>query len=184
LGVREDWANKYPNSHVAVVKALLEACQYCENPAHWEELRDLLSDRRYLSCPKEYIQFSQSNACDLNKSTDVPHHLFFGAGVNRPSRTEHLWMMTQLARWGDIPFPRNWVEILERVCRVGVFSTAARELGLSEVVSYQRSTPVELFDGVPFNAEDPIAYLNSLPIHRDFSVAEIALDQPRPVVAA
>jgi bicarbonate transport system ATP-binding protein len=93
-------------------------------------------------------------------------------------------MMSQLARWGDIPFPRNWVEILERVCRVGVFSTAARELGLSEVVSYQRSTPVELFDGIPFNAEDPIAYLNSLPIHRDFSVAEIALDQPRPTVAA
>ncbi|WP_338442208.1 nitrate ABC transporter ATP-binding protein [Synechococcus elongatus IITB4] len=183
LGVREDWANRYPNSHVALVKALLEACQYCEDPANWDELRDLLSDRRYLSCPKEYIQFSQTASADGSPDLTVPHHRFAGAGINRPSRTEHLWIMTQLARWGDIPFPRNWVEILERVCRVGVFSTAARELGLSEVVSYQRTTPVELFDGVPFNAEDPIAYLNSLPIHRDFSVAEIALDQPRAIAA-
>ncbi len=29
LGVREDWAIKYPNTHVALVKALLEGCEYC-----------------------------------------------------------------------------------------------------------------------------------------------------------
>jgi bicarbonate transport system ATP-binding protein len=108
---------------------------------------------------------------------DVPHHLFFGDGLNRPSRTEHLWMMTQMARWGDIPLPRNWVEILERVCQVGVFSTAARELGL-DAISYQRQG-IDLFDGKPFNSEDPIGYLNEQTIRRDFSIAEIPLAPPR-----
>ncbi|MHC5611465.1 MAG: hypothetical protein ACYTXA_10715 [Nostoc sp.] len=45
------------------------------------------------------------------------------------------------------------------MCQVRVFSTAARELGLD--ISYIRQ-PIKLFDGTPFNADDPIAYLNSL----------------------
>jgi bicarbonate transport system ATP-binding protein len=176
LGVREDWALAYPNTHIALVKALLEACVYCAEPKHWPELSELLSDRRYLGMKKEVIWFSETSP---DGDTTVPHHLFFGDGVNRPSRSEHLWILTQLARWAEIPFPRNYVEILERICAVGVFSTAARELGLKDV-SYQRG-PIELFDGRPFNTEEPINYLNAVTLHRNFSVAEIPIGQPRPL---
>ncbi len=69
------------------------------------------------------------------------------------------------------------MEILERICSVGVYSTAARELGLEDV-SYQRAA-IELFDGRPFNTEDPIGYLNAVSVHRDFSVAEIPIGAPR-----
>jgi bicarbonate transport system ATP-binding protein len=176
LGVREDWALAYPNTHIALTKALLEACQCCAEPRHWPELSRLLSDRRYLGMKQELIWFSELS---LDGTTTVPHHLFFGPGVNRPSRSEHLWILTQLARWAEIPFPRNYVEILERICAVGVYSTAVRELGL-ENVSYQRGA-IELFDGRPFNADDPIAYLNAVTVHRDFSVAEIPIGAPRPL---
>ena len=176
LGVREDWALAYPNTHIALTKALLEACQYCAEPRHWPELSRLLSDRRYLGMKQELIWFSELS---LDGTTTVPHHLFFGPGVNRPSRSEHLWILTQLARWAEITFPRNYVEILERICAVGVYSTAVRELGL-ENVSYQRGA-IELFDGRPFNADDPIAYLNAVTVHRDFSVAEIPIGAPRPL---
>ncbi len=176
LGVREDWAAAYPNTHIALVKALLDACQYCADEANSEELRYMLARREYLSTDVSYIYLGDPNPAVCNLSQPMKqyaHHQFFGQGVNRPSRTEHLWIMTQMARWGDVPLPRNWVEILERVCRVGVFSTAARELGLD--VNYSRSS-IELFDGAAFNAEDPIGYLNSLAIKRDFSIAEVALD--------
>jgi bicarbonate transport system ATP-binding protein len=72
------------------------------------------------------------------------------------------------------------VEIVERVCRVGVFSTAARELGLD--ISYTHQS-IQLFDGKPFNADDPFAYLTSLELKRDFSVAEVVLDTPRKIAA-
>ena len=176
LGVREDWALAYPNTHIALTKALLEACRYCADPAHWDELSQLLSDRRYLGMKPELIRFGVPSGCPVNPHGD-PHTLFFGPGVNRPSRSEHLWILSQLARWSEIPFPRNYVEILERVCAVGVYSTAARELGLEDV-SYQRSG-IELFDGVAFNPDDPIAYINQLSIHKDFSVAEIPVGVPR-----
>ncbi len=32
LGVREEWANAYPNTHIALTKALLEACRFCAEP--------------------------------------------------------------------------------------------------------------------------------------------------------
>jgi bicarbonate transport system ATP-binding protein len=179
LGVREDWANIYPNSHIALVKALLEACRYCADAANHEEIRQLLAIRKYLSTNPDYIQLGDPNnyTCSLEKSVEYAHHMFFGEGMNRPSRTEHLWIMTQMARWGHIPFPRNWVEILERVCRVNVFSTAARELGMSDI-KYRRQ-PIKLFDGVTFDAEDPVSYLNQLEIKQNFTMAEVHLDAAR-----
>jgi bicarbonate transport system ATP-binding protein len=179
LGVREDWALAYPNTHVALVKALLEACRYCADEANQEEVREILSRPEYLSMDKEYIYLGDANhrVCSVRKSPqEYAHHQFFGVGVNRPSRTEHLWILTQLARWGDVPFPRNWVEILERVSKVSVFSIAARELGLGDL-SYSRG-PIQLFDGVTFTADDPIAYLNSLEIKHDIYMAEVALGTP------
>jgi len=176
LGVREDWALAYPNTHIALTKALLEACRYCADPAHGEELSQLLSDRRYLGMKPELIRFGGADGTGGDPHQG-PHTQFFGPGLNRPSRSEHLWILSQLARWSEIPFPRNYVEILERVCAVGVYSTAARELGLEDV-SYQRGG-IELFDGVPFNPDDPIAYINQLSIHKDFSVAEIPVGVPR-----
>jgi bicarbonate transport system ATP-binding protein len=185
LGVREDWANKYPNTHIALTKALLEACQYCADANNHAEIQALLATRQYLSTDVEYIRLGDPNAheCSLDRPMqEYAHHLFFGSSVNRPSRTEHLWMMTQMARWGDIPFPRNWIEILERVCRVSVFSTAAREFGLMDIK--YGGTQINLFDGIKFNSEDPIAYLNSLEIKRNITMAEVPLDGRMPMVAA
>jgi nitrate ABC transporter ATP-binding subunit len=185
LGVREDWARAYPNTHVALVKALLEACRYCADPANQNEIREILSRGEYLSTEMEYIYLGSPTEyiCSLKSSPqEHAHHQFFGTGVNRPSRTEHLWMMTQMARWGDIPFPRNWVEILERVCQVGVFSTAAREVGMADLTSYTRRS-IELFDHAPFSADDPIAYLNSLEIKHDIYMAEVELNLPTRRVA-
>jgi bicarbonate transport system ATP-binding protein len=185
LGVREDWANTYPNSHVALVKAILEGCRYCADPANHEEIRHLLADRKYLSTKVEYIELTDpdgTNTCSLDRPMyEYGHLLFAGEGVNRPSRTEHLWMMTQMARWGDIPMPRNWVEILERVCRVSVFSIAARELGLSDI-KYLRGQ-IQLFDGIPFDAEDPLGYLNKLEIKRNVTTAEVHLNAPKILAA-
>jgi bicarbonate transport system ATP-binding protein len=179
LGVREDWALAYPNTHVALIKALLEACQYCADPANHAEVQEILSRAEYLSMDPNYIYLGDANnrVCSIRKSPhEYAHHQFFGQGINRPSRTENLWIMTQLARWGDVPFPRNWVEILERICKVSAFSIASRELGLEDV-SYSRG-PIQLFDGVTFTADDPIAYLNSLKIKHDIYMAEVPLGMP------
>jgi bicarbonate transport system ATP-binding protein len=47
-------------------------------------------------------------------------------------------------------------------------------LGLGDI-KYRR-TPIKLFDGIEFDAEDPIGYLNSLPIKCNVTMAEVHLD--------
>ncbi len=175
LGVREDWAQAHPNTHLALIKALLEACQFCADANNTEEIRTILCRPEYLGIDPAYVQLSDADAnrCELEDHRwQYSHHQFAGAGVNRPSRTEQLWIMTQMARWGIVPFPRNWVEILERTCKVNAFSTAARELNLD--INYNRSA-VQLFDSAPFDTDNPIGYLNSLAIKSDIYIAEVAL---------
>lgn len=172
LGCRADWAAAYPNTFIALTKAMLDACQYCSDPANAQEIRTILAQKDYLGTSMEFIHLGGPN--DVIPGVEsIAHHVFSGDGVNRPSRTEHLWHMVEMARWGDIPFPRNWVEVLEKTCAVGVFSTAARELGMTEI-SYARNS-IQLVDGSTFNAEDPIRYLNNLAIKRDVTMAEIPL---------
>jgi bicarbonate transport system ATP-binding protein len=172
LGCRSDWATAYPNTYIALTKAMLEACQYCADPNNAQEIRTILARKEYLGTSLEFIHLGGPQDT-VPGAESVAHHVFAGPGVNRPSRTEHLWHMVEMARWGDVPFPRNWVEILEYVCSIGVFSTASRELGQTEV-SYSRSE-IKLVDGTVFNAEDPIKYLNNLEIKRDITMAEIPL---------
>jgi bicarbonate transport system ATP-binding protein len=173
LGVREDWALAHPNTHLALIKALLEACQFCADANNAEEIRAILRRPEYLDVDPTYIQMSDAdtNLCKLeDHHWQYSHHQFAGAGVNRPSRSEQLWIMTQMARWGIVPFPRNWVEILERTCKVNAFSTAARELGLD--INYSRSA-IQLFDNAPFDSDNPINYLNNLAIKSDVYIAEV-----------
>ncbi len=180
LGCRADWAAAYPNTYIALTKAMLDACQYCADPENAEEIRTILARKEYLGTNMDFIHLGGPG--DVVPGVDsVAHHVFFGDGVNRPSRTEHLWHMVEMARWGDVPFPRNWVEVLENTCSVGIFSTAARELGMTEI-SYTRSS-IQLVDGTTFDAEDPIRYLNNLEIKRDITMAEIPLMGRRGVAA-
>lgn len=84
--------------------------------------------------------------------------------------------MTQLARWSITPFPRNWVDILNRTRRMDVFGAAARDLGLPDIEPNRSA--VKFADGTVFNPDDPIGYLNSLEIKRDIRIEEISIDHP------
>lgn len=72
LGVREDWARKYPNTHIALVKALLVACEYCADPANELEIREILARKQYLGTPVEDIHLSSPQAAAGEKGLSPP----------------------------------------------------------------------------------------------------------------
>jgi nitrate/nitrite transport system ATP-binding protein len=80
-----------------------------------------------------------------------------------------LWILTQLARWGFIAFPKNWVEIIDRVCRPDIFGVAAREVGILDI---GREESIQLFDGKTFNPSQPLEYLTGLAIKSQVRVEE------------
>lgn len=177
LGVTDQWAAKHPKTHLALVTALLEACQYCDDPRNRPEIAEILSRPEYLGTPIEHIRPGFIDPYDrgLGTSLETLHNYnqFYFDRSNFPDRQQMLWMMAEMARWGITPFPKNWVEILQRVCRVDVFVEAARSLGVLDVEPNR--TPIQLFDGTIFNPDDPISYLNHHAIKRDVRVEEICL---------
>jgi nitrate/nitrite transport system ATP-binding protein len=179
LGVREDWVSQYPQTYIALMKALLEACEYCDDRRNRPEILELL-------CQPQYVG---SDPVDTRPGFLDPYHYgteqepeqllrfnqFYVGQSNLFTRAEALWILTQLARWGMTPFPKNWLEIVERVRRIDLFGEAARQLGWLDTEPSAHK-PFALFDGMVFDPDDPIGYLKRLSICRDIQVEEIMID--------
>jgi nitrate/nitrite transport system ATP-binding protein len=184
LGVREDWAVAHPQTHLALVKALMEACEYCDDRRHREEVLQLICQPEYLGTDPTYTRPGFLDDYSLGDGTAPRHqnryHQFYVDRSTCPGRVEGLWILTQLARWGMTPFPKNWVEVLERVRRVDLFGEAARQLGWPDIEPDR--DPFALFDGVVFNPDDPLGYLQRLAITRPIAVQEILITEPVPPV--
>ncbi|WP_250122847.1 nitrate ABC transporter ATP-binding protein [Chroococcidiopsis sp. CCMEE 29] len=178
LGVREDWANQHPQTHLALVKALLEACEYCDDYRNREEILQLICQPQYVGSAPDYTRPGFIDPYQRGTSEEPQqlsrYNQFYVERTNCPYRIEGLWIMTQMARWGITPFPRNWIEILGRVRRVDVFGEAARELGFLDIEPDRGL--IHLFDGTVFNPDDPINYLKNLKIKRDIRIEEVVID--------
>ncbi|MGB7417372.1 MAG: nitrate ABC transporter ATP-binding protein [Thermosynechococcaceae cyanobacterium] len=177
LGVREDWADQHPQTQIALVKALLEACQFCDDPRNRQQIADWLCLPQYVGAAAEVIAPGFLTAYDRG-TTAKPELLpkynqFFASQANFPDRVEGLWILTQLARWGLIPFPRNWIEVLDHVRRPEIYTQAAQELGLPSIGPNRHS--IQLFDGTVFDPDDPIDYLHRLAIKREFQIQDVPL---------
>ncbi len=181
LGVREDWAEQYPKTHLALVQALIEACEYCDDRRHRGEIVELLSQNKYVGVPPQYLRpgFLEPYVTGQGRSAAsiLRFNQFFIDHSSCPNRAEALWILTQLARWGITPFPKNWVEITERVRRFDLYGQAARELGLPDAEPDPK--PFALFDGVMFDPNAPLDYLNHLSFGQPLNIQEILLDKPQ-----
>ena len=178
LGVKEEWVAKYPETHLALVRALLKACEYCDDRRNREEIIGLLCQPQYVGSLEDYTRPGFIDPYNRGDGTDpqqlVRFNQFYVDQANCPGRSEGLWTLTQLARWGYTPFPKNWVEILERVRRPDLFGEACRQLGWPDTESDRHN--FSLFDGMVFTPDDPIGYIQRFTINRELKVSEILID--------
>ncbi len=172
LAVTESWQEQHPNTHMAMVTAILEACEYCDNPRNRPAIVTLLAQQ--LNLPTQYLQpgligpFNRDN----NHPENLPRfHQFHNDNANCPRRIEGLWILTQLARWGIIPYPKNHLEILTRVRRVDHYLAACQQLGYLGIDPDR--DPFQLFDGQIFNPDEPLKYLTNQPIRQEFDIKNI-----------
>ena len=185
LGVREDWVNQYPQTYLALVKALMEACEYCDDRRNREEILELLCKPEYVGSTPEYTRPGFIDAYNYGRG-EVPRSLlrfnqFYVDRSNYPQQIESLWILTQLARWGITPFPKNWVEVLQRIHRLDVYREAAQELDFP--IAEPDRLPFALFDEVIFNPNDPLGYLKQFAIAQPIQIKEIDLDSVATVAA-
>ena len=178
--MREDWVAKYPESHIALVRALLRACEYCDDYRNREEILNLLVKPEYVGSSPEYTSPGFLTPYNYGRDSEPVSlsrfNQFFVDQSNYPRQSEALWILTQLARWGYTPFPKNWVEVIERVRRTDLFNEACREMELPNIEPNRGN--ITLFDGMVFNHDDPVGYLQRFNICRKFQFQEIPLASP------
>ncbi|MBD2317221.1 ABC transporter ATP-binding/substrate-binding protein [Phormidium tenue] len=162
LGVRKDWAEQYPNTHLELVKALLEAAQFCEPLENRDEVVLTLASPKYLNLDPVYIRPGFAGPYRINTMEAKYEQDFcqFGVG-NMPSRKEQLWVLVQMARWGLVNFPENHAEVIYNLLATNVYQQAAKELEIP--IIEEDKSPIVLADGSVFDPSDPIAALQSLP---------------------
>jgi two-component system, oxyanion-binding sensor len=122
LGTTEAWAENNPETLKALIKALLEASQWLDEPGNRAEAARLLASPRYLNTPAEVI----SRSLDL-----ADFHVFHRDHGNFPWRSHADWFLKQMVRWGQVSPAIDIEAVSNRVYRTDLFRVAASEIGIA-----------------------------------------------------
>jgi nitrate/nitrite transport system ATP-binding protein len=163
LGVRKEWADAHPRTHEALIKALLEACRWCEDPEHREELAEILSRTAYVGTDPGTIRPGLVGPYDRGtgeRAAIADFIRFHGDHRNAPQRQDAVWILSQLARWGFCPFPADWEEMADAVQNRELFRRAAAALGHDPAAAPPPAGPIRLFGSDCLDPQDPLAYLS------------------------
>lgn len=170
LGMRADWVEQNPNAARALVKAVMEAQMFCEDPANVEEVATICSRRRWINAPFDDIIARMRGTFDYGTGKVVensPHRMrYWQDHASYPFKSHDLWFLTENQRWGYLPMDFDSQGLVEQVNREDIWRAAAADLGLdSELIPESTSRGKEtFFDGKVFDPENPKAYLDSLEI--------------------
>lgn len=122
LGTTEAWAEKNPETLKALIKAVLEACRWLDEPDNRAEAARILSSPRYLNTPAEI----------LARTLDLPDfHVFHRNHANFPWRSHADWFLKQMVRWGQASPSIDIEGTSDRVYRTDLFRAAAAEIGVA-----------------------------------------------------
>ncbi len=167
LGVKSEWAKQYPNTHLALVKALLEACVYSQPEQNREEVLEVICKPAYLNAQSIYVRSGFNSPYRKGSGENLylkDFNIFLGD--NSPNRSEHLWVMAQMARWNLIPFPSNYDRVLDQMLDPITFRRASEDLDLP--IPPASLAPIVLADGEIFDPSEPMAGLPSTAEIREF----------------
>jgi nitrate/nitrite transport system substrate-binding protein len=181
LGVSKAWATKYPNTHLAMIKALIRAGMWLDanNGANRKEAVQILSRPQYVGADARVIANSMTGTFEYTKGDkrSLPDfNVFFRYHATHPFYSDAVWYLTQMRRWGQIAQaqPDRWYhDVARQVYRPDVYMQAAAlliEEGKATKADFPSTTdgfrpPTKDFiDGVTYDGRQPNAYLSKLAI--------------------
>jgi nitrate/nitrite transport system substrate-binding protein len=171
LAFRSDWVDRHPNTTKSIVKALMEAQQWCDRPENRLNMATIIANPEWAKVPVEDIKDRLIGRVDYgNNRPIVVNSLkpirYWENHTSYPFKSHDLWFLTENMRWGQISTDTDIKQIIDRVNREDIWRTAAKELNLTaDRIPLTTSRGVEtFFDGVKFDPANPTAYLNSLKI--------------------
>lgn len=178
LAIRADWVDANPKAAKAVLKAIMEAQQWCDQPENRAELVQIVSGRNYFNVPKPVLEPPYAGKYSMGDGKSAFNDFKRGplywtderGNVSYPYKSHDLWFLTETIRWnfhkGAIADIDQAKQIIDRVNREDLWREAAQEAGFSNIPSSTSRGVETFFDGIKFDPANPDAYLKSLKIKR------------------
>jgi len=179
FGVSKAWADKYPITHVAVIKAMIRAGMWLDaSLANRIEAVKLLSKPNYVGADAAVIGNSMTGTFEYEKGDKRPlpdFNIFFRNFATYPFYSDAIWYLSQMRRWGQITEPKTdkwFIDIAKQVYLPGVYMEAANALvaeGKAKASDFPKTDgfkgPQDGFiDGIVYDGRKPNAYLSKFKI--------------------
>lgn len=183
LGVMQSFIEENPKTYRSLVKAMIEACQYCGDPANRAEVAEIISARAFTGAKADFTKpalvgeynYGGFDGRDrIVKSPDTT--IFFDLPPNISQvpgdhstflwQSHAIWLMTQAVRWGQTPeIPADIEQRASRAWRTDLYREIAAEMGIECPAEDYKTESAEMFiDQKAFDPSDPVGYLNSFEI--------------------
>jgi len=172
LGLRASFVDKNPMATKAILMAVMEAQQWCQNPSNVEEMCEISGKRNWMNAPVADIIDRAKGKFVYGDGRVVENHpqmmKFWGEGTSYPFQSHDMWFLTENQRWGYQPMNLDTKALIAKVNREDLWKDAAKTLGIpdAEVPTTKSRGKETFFDGKVFDPENPEAYLKSLAIKK------------------
>ena len=183
FGLTKEFTEKYPNTTLALTKALIRAAKWLDEDNNKNRLEavEILSRSEYVGADAEVIANSMTGTFEFEKGDvrEVPDfNVFYRYFATYPYYSDAIWYLTQMRRWGQISDHKDDVwydEVAKSVYKPEIYMQAAAMLIEEGHVDkadfpfgsdgYKAPTPPEdILDGIGYDGKAPNAYIDSLNI--------------------
>lgn len=175
LGLRKDFADKYPATTAALIRAIIKAQQWldADNGANRPEAVQILAKSNYVGADAKVIAASMTGkfTFEPGDTRDAPgFNIFFDKFAGYPFYSDAVWYLTQMRRWGQISedHPDQWYfDTAKSVYRPDLYLAAANKLVADGAIPADsvpetdgfRSPQSGFIDGKTYDGKQPNAYL-------------------------
>lgn len=181
FGLTADFAAKYPNTTVAITKALIRAGMWldADNNANRLKAVQILARPEYVGADADVLANSMTGTFEYepgDKRSTPDFNAFFRYFATQPFYSHAIWYLTQMRRWGQIAdaHPDSWYdETAKSVYRPEIYLAAAKLLvaeGKAKQADFlwdsdgYRPPTKDFIDGVEYDGRKPNAYLAKMSI--------------------
>ncbi|TNE35499.1 MAG: nitrate ABC transporter substrate-binding protein [Alphaproteobacteria bacterium] len=181
FGLTKEFTDKYPNTTLALTKALIRAAKWLDenNDANRPEAVKILSRSEYVGADANVIANSMTGTFEYEKGDkrNVPDfNVFYRYYATYPYYSDAVWYLTQMRRWGQIADHKDdawYAEVAKSVYRPDIYLKAAKMLveeGKADKADFPWDTdgyraPTDAFiDKILYDGHKPNAYIDKLAI--------------------
>lgn len=183
FGITKEFAEKYPNTTIRLVRALIRAAMWLDenNNANRPKAVKILSQSNYVGADYDVIANSMTGTFEYEKGDkrDVPDfNVFFRYNATYPYYSDAIWYLTQMRRWGQISEKKSdewYFDMAKKVYRPDIYTKAAQSLiaeGKAKAAEFPdfktedgfREPQKEFIDGVVYDGKKPNEYIDKFSI--------------------